>query len=75
VYDPEEEFTRQGALLRKTSTSSNPHQMWFVIDNSNFKLSPTYPSKFLVPAALGKVCAVVVVVVVVVLLWSFCIAE
>lgn len=50
LYDPQSEFERQGAL--KTQDGSEP--LFFMIDNTAFKHSPTYPAKFVVPLHLTK---------------------
>jgi len=50
IYDPLQEFTRQGCF-GPDGTSNE----WFLIDNSAFKLSPTYPAKFVMPLHLTKV--------------------
>jgi len=49
LYDCNSEFERQGCL-----TPGSPQSLWFAIDNSGYKLSPTYPSRFLVPLCLTK---------------------
>jgi hypothetical protein len=50
LYDPLQEFTRQGCFRADGSSDE-----WFLIDNSAFKLSPTYPAKFVMPLHLTKV--------------------
>jgi hypothetical protein len=50
VIIPEMEY---GVPSSAISPSSNGHQIFRVIDNSNYTLSPTYPPLFVVPKVIG----------------------
>ncbi len=53
LYDPIQEFRRQGVIPNET-TSKRVMTKFRLVDNTNFQLSPTYPSRFVVPALFSN---------------------
>ncbi|KAL4093734.1 hypothetical protein PRIC1_011166 [Phytophthora ramorum] len=51
AYDPQAEFTRLGFKTPKTGAQIGGFRVTHV--NSNYKISPTYPSAFVVPASMS----------------------
>uniref|UniRef100_A0A7S2CT85 Myotubularin phosphatase domain-containing protein n=1 Tax=Octactis speculum TaxID=3111310 RepID=A0A7S2CT85_9STRA len=49
IYEPKKEFTRQGLLDCHADEMKSP--TWKLVDNTDYKKSPTYPGKFLIPTS------------------------
>ena len=51
IYDPQVEFTRLGLKIPKPGAQIGGFRITHV--NSNYKMSPTYPSSFIIPASIS----------------------
>jgi myotubularin-related protein 1/2 len=61
LYDPIQEFQRQGVIPKESARSTSSRrpinfmaQKFRLVDNTNYSVSPTYPSRFVVPALFSN---------------------